>query len=125
MARIGVLTLAFLLIGITPVLRAESISPGEKQKIEALLKYVGEMKDTKFLRNGSTYDPKTAATFLRRKWAANASAVKTAREFIDKIATVSGTSGKPYLIRFKDGSEAKTGDVLLAALQKFETSTTE
>jgi len=125
MARIGVLTLAFLLIGITPVLRAESISPGEKQKIEALLKYVGEMKDTKFLRNGSTYDAKTAATFLRRKWAANASTVKTAREFIDKIATVSGTSGKPYLIRFNDGSEARSGDVLLAALQKFETSTTE
>jgi len=55
MARIGVLTLAFLLIGITPVLRAESISPGEKQKIEALLKYVCEIKDTQRLRNGSTY----------------------------------------------------------------------
>jgi uncharacterized protein DUF5329 len=89
------LALAFLLIGITPVLRADSIAPGEKQKIEALIKYVGEMNDAKFVRNGNTYDAKAAATFLRRKWAANASAVKTARDFIDKIATVSGTSGKP------------------------------
>jgi len=26
---------------------------------------------------------------------------------IDKVASASGTSGKPYLIRFKDGRESK------------------
>jgi hypothetical protein len=46
-------------------------------------------------------------------------------DFIDKIGTMSGTSGKPYLIRFKDGSEMKSRDVLLAALNKIETPTSE
>ena len=89
-----------------------------KAKIEALIKYVSGLSDTKFVRNGGTDDAKTAATFLRRKWKANDSEVKTARDFIDKIATLSGTSGKPYIIRFKDGSEMASRDVLLAALNK-------
>jgi uncharacterized protein DUF5329 len=123
MTRLSILTLAFFLflgIGFARVLPAQSASPGERQKIEALIKYVGEMNDAKFVRNGSTYDAKAAATFLRLKWGANDSEVKTARDFIDKIATLSGTSGKPYIIRFKDGSEIKSRDVLLAALNKIE-----
>jgi len=46
--------------------------------------------------------------------------VKTARDFIDKIATASGTSGKPNVIRFKDGSEVKSRNVLLTVLDKLE-----
>ena len=61
------------------------------------------------MRNGSAYSADSAAVFLRRKWEANASEVKTARDFIDKVASFSGTSGKPYLIRFKDGEEIKAG----------------
>jgi hypothetical protein len=110
----------FLAIGIAPHLYAESVSPAEKQKIEALIKYVGQMEEAKFVRNGSAYNAKTAATFLRRKWGANDSEIRTARDFIDKIATASGTSGKPYVIRFKNGSETKSRDFLLAALNRIE-----
>ena len=46
--------------------------------------------------------------------------VKTARDFIDKVASASGTSGKPYLIRFKDGHEIKSQEFLLAELKKIE-----
>ena len=45
---------------------------------------------------------------------------KVARDFIEKVASFSGTSGKPYLIRFKDGSETKSRDFLLADLKKIE-----
>jgi Family of unknown function (DUF5329) len=83
------------------------------------------MSDAKFMRNGSSYEAKTAATFLRLKWRANDSAVKTAHDFIDKIATLSGTSGNPYVIRFKDGREVKSRDFLLAALNKLEKPMTE
>jgi Family of unknown function (DUF5329) len=124
MMRLSILALSvflFLEIGTTPVLHAQNISPSERQKIEALIKYVNELSDAKFVRNGSAYDAKTAATFLRLKWRANDSEVKTARDFIDKIATLSGTSGKPYIIRFKDGSEMTSRDVLLVALNKIET----
>jgi hypothetical protein len=123
--RLRLFAVFFWAIGITPAVYAQSISSGEKQKIEALIKYVAEMNDAKFVRNGASYDAKSAATFLRRKWAANDSAVKTARDFIDKIASVSGTSGKPYIIRFQDGREVKSRDMLLAALEKIEKPTAD
>jgi hypothetical protein len=123
MMRFSILTggfLLFLAVGIVPVVHAQGVSLSERQKIEALIQYVGKMNEANFVRNGSSYDATTAATFLRLKWGAN-TMVKTAHDFIDKIGTMSGTSGKPYLIRFKDGSEMKSRDVLLAALNKIET----
>jgi hypothetical protein len=92
----------------------------EKQKIEALIKHVEEMKDAKFVRNGTEYDAKAAAKFLRGKWEANAATIKTAKDFIEKAASVSTTTGKPYLIRPKSGQEMKSGEYLLAELKKLE-----
>ena len=100
---------------------AQALPTAERQKIEALIKYVGDLKDTKFIRNGSSYEVSTAVRFLRGKWEANDAQVKTARDFIDKVASVSGTSGKPYLIRLKDGKEIPSRDFLLAELKKIET----
>ena len=101
--------------------QAQTLPNTEKQKIEALIKQVANLKDAKFVRNGSAYNADSAATFLRRKWEANESEVKTARDFIDKVASFSGTSGKPYLIRFKDGGEIKSRDFLLAQLKNLDT----
>src|SRR5215203_4123166 len=98
-----VVQFAILLIAllITPsILRAQTLPVTEKQKIDALIEHVGELKDAKFIRNGSSYEPATAVRFLRGKWNANKAEVKTARDFIDKVATKSGTSGKPYLMRY-------------------------
>ena len=103
------------------LVQAQTLPNSEKQKIEALIKQVANLKDAKFVRNGSAYNADSAATFLRRKWEANESEVKTARDFIDKVASFSGTSGKPYLIRFKDGGEIKSRDFLLAQLKNLDT----
>lgn len=100
------------------LLKAQSAPPVEKQKIEALIKQVGDLKDAHFVRNGSTYEPATAVRFLRGKWRANDAEVKTARDFIAKVASASGTSGKPYIIRFRDGREMKSRDFLLSELDK-------
>ena len=70
--------------------------------------------------HGSTYEVASAVRFLHGKWDANAAEVKSARDFIDKVASISGTSGKSYLIRFNDGSEIKSREYLLAELQKLE-----
>jgi len=99
---------------------AQTLPTAERQKIESLIKYVGDLKDTKFIRNGSNYDVSTAVRFLRGKWESNDAQVKTARDFIEKVASFSGTSGKPYLIRFRDGSETKSQDFLHAELKKIE-----
>jgi len=102
------------------ILQAQNLPATEKQKIEALIKQVGDLKDAKFVRNGSTYEPATAVRFLRGKWDANKAEVKTVRDFIDKVATKSGTSGKPYLMRFNDGKDIPSRDFLLAELKKIE-----
>jgi hypothetical protein len=99
---------------------ARSLPAAEKQKIEALINQVGALKEAKFVRNGWTYEPSTAVRFLRDKWDANSADVKSARDFIDKVASMSGTSGKSYLIRFKDGKEIKCSEFLLAELKKIE-----
>jgi hypothetical protein len=99
---------------------AQSAPAAEKQKIEALIKQLGDLKDARVVRNGSAYEPATAARFLRSKWQANDTEVKTARDFVDKVASSSGTSGKPYLIRFKDGRELKSRDFLISELNKIE-----
>ena len=99
---------------------ATSALADETQKIEALIQDVRELKDATFIRNGSSYNSKSAAIFLRRKWQANHSEVKTARDFIDRVATFSGTSGRPYLIRFKDGTEIQSRDFLMARLKTLE-----
>jgi hypothetical protein len=119
---LGSLTSWALLFGLLlPVnLPGQTAPDPEKQKIEALIKQVGDLKDARFIRNGSTYEVATAVRFLRGKWEANEAAVKTARDFVDKVASFSGTSGKPYFIRFNDGREVKSRDFLLVELKKLE-----
>ena len=92
---------------------------GEKAKIEALIKHVEGLTDAKFVRNNTAYDAATAAKFLRGKWQ-RATNVKTADDFIREVATASGTSGRPYLIRHKDGTEQKSADYLRDVLKKMK-----
>ena len=117
MTKLTVLLLALL---VTPsFLQAQSLPAGENTTIEALIKQIGDLKDAKFVRNGSAHEPSTAVRFLRGKRAANDD-VKSAHDFIEKVASMSGTSGKPYLIRFKDGKEIQSRDFLCAELKKIE-----
>jgi hypothetical protein len=98
-----------------------NLSSGERRKIETLLEHIAELNDVKFVRNGRAYNSQTAATFLRRKWEANDAQVNSARDFIDRIASTSSTSGEPYRIRFRDGAEVTSQDYLLAELTRIET----
>jgi hypothetical protein len=118
LSRAVVLLLIF--IGSYRWVHGETTALSEKQKIEALIRRVAASKDLTFIRNGAPYDAAKAAAFLRRKWEANDSKVKTARDFIDEIASFSATSGKPYLIRLNDGRELRSRDFLLTELQRIE-----
>jgi hypothetical protein len=109
-----------LLLGMPALLSAQDLALSEKQKIEALIGRVKSLKDAKFVRNGWSYSSDSAATFLWLKWEANATDVKSAKDFVEKVASFSGTSGKPYVIRFKNGKEIRSHDYLLAELKKIE-----
>jgi hypothetical protein len=110
----------FLQFSVLQSAGAQTAPAAERQKIEALIKSIADAKDLKFVRNGKIYDAAVAAKFLRGKLAAKDAEVKTARGFIDKVATFSETSGKPYLILRSDGTEIKSKDYLLAELRKLE-----
>jgi hypothetical protein len=111
-----------LVIAFASFAPAETLPPSERQKIEALIEAVGSLKEARFVRNGSAYSADSAAYFLRRKWQANESNVKTALDFIKNVASFSGTSGKPYLIRFNDGKELTSRDFLLGVLARLDQS---
>ena len=113
-------TALFLALTLPAFLHAQTSPLDEKEKIEALIRIVSQLNTAKFVRNGWTYSADTAATFLRLKWQANDSVVKTARDFIDRIGSVSGTSGRPYLVRLKDGTEINSREFLLGELKKLE-----
>ena len=109
----------------SPCLHAQTAPPAEKEIIEALIAHLETLTGATFIRNGTDYDPKTAAKFLRGKWRANDKEIKTAADFIAKAATASGTTGKPYLIRLQDGTETPCATYLTARLRKLEAAAGE
>jgi hypothetical protein len=81
----------------------------ELRKIDALLDSV-KASEVTFIRNGNEYTAKEAHDHLRKKlksarnsWFAPPEEEWTARMFIEKIASRSSISGRPYRVRFKDG----------------------
>lgn len=109
-----------LLVAAMPPAQAAALAPTETEKIEALIAHVEGLRDAKFVRNDVEYDAKTAGKFLRGKWDANKAKIDTAQDFIEQAASVSSTTGKPYLIRFKEGKEVKSGEYLKEQLKKLE-----
>ena len=97
---------------------SHAMTASEKGKIESLIHQVEALQGSKFIRNGKSYDSTDAAKFLRGKWDAKAKEIETADDFIQKVASVSSTSGQPYRIRFSDGREVKCGDYLKELLKK-------
>ena len=106
-------------------LRAAEKPLTEKEKIQVLIKALESLKEATFIRNDSDYDAKAAARFLRGKWQAQEKQIKTAMDFIDKVASVSSTSGKTYVIRFKGAREVTCGEYLKEELKKLEKSKPE
>lgn len=109
--------LCFAAITLVPGL-SQAVTTAEKGKIEALIHHVEVLQGAKFVRNGKSYDSADAAKFLRGKWDAKAKEIETAEDFIQKVGSISSTSGQPYLIRFADGREVKCADYLKELLKK-------
>jgi len=92
----------------------------ENQKIERLIATILDLERATFVRNGTTHTSREAADHLRSKWAAQADDVKTARDFIDKVASRSTLSGETYRIQFPDGAEIDSAEFLRKRLEELE-----
>ena len=93
-----------LLAGVLAAPLAFAAPMTEQQKIDAMIHSVEVLPGAQFIRNGSAYDGKAAADHLRSKRDYAGSRIKTAEDFIQGIASRSSMSGKPYQVRFADGS---------------------
>lgn len=94
--------------------------PQEQSRIDRLILAVESRKDMKFIRNGTEYDAADAGRFLRGKLEAMGREVTTAREFIERIASKSSMSGKPYHVKFADGKTMLASQFLGEELNRLE-----
>jgi hypothetical protein len=123
LVRLSTLTLVlgWLALAFCPGLASASELPAaEQKKIEALIFGVERMTDAVFTRNGKNYSAPLAADFLRRKWESRRSEIHSAADFIDKVASFSSTTGKPYSIRWRDGRERLSAEYFRAQLSLME-----
>jgi len=70
----------------------------ENRDIDFLLSFVAT-SDCVFIRNGKEYQGIKASEHLAKKYNYAKSRIKTAEDFIAKIASKSSISKKPYLVR--------------------------
>jgi hypothetical protein len=92
----------------------------EEQKIERLIQFVADLKGAKFIRNGEAHDAKKAAEHLAMKRKNAGGKIKTALDFIEKVASKSSLSGETYKIKFADGVVKNSADVLKTELKRIE-----
>jgi len=113
-------TLVILVLAIGALAQAGTPTPLENQKIQYLISTIESLPNAQFIRNGTTYDAKSAADHLRLKLRGAGSRVATAEDFIRVCASVSSVSGSPYQIRFADGVTITSEAFLRQKLREFE-----
>jgi hypothetical protein len=94
--------------------------PNAQTEVDYLLRYI-ETSGCSFYRNGTWYDGTHARAHLRTKYdyLAERRLIGKAEDFIDKAATKSSISGKPYKIRCADGVEVESGPWLHQLLAQY------
>ncbi|MBI1903245.1 MAG: DUF5329 family protein [Planctomycetia bacterium] len=98
-------------------LESSRVSVSEQDKIDALLAHVAASKDT-FVREGVEHTGAEAAEHLRKKYASGGQKIETLDEFIDKIASRSSLTGKPYQVKLADGTVVEASKWLRDAAAK-------
>ncbi len=94
----------------------------EKKKIEFLIASVENLKGAKFIRSGSEYDGKAAASHLRMKLQKAGGNVQSADDFIRLCASKSYITGDPYMIRSSDGKSIKSEEYLREKLKEYNST---
>src|SRR5271167_1253313 len=106
-------------LNLLPVARAAPPAAAEIE-INHLLGLI-EQSGCEFFRNGTWYDAQRAQAHLRAKYDALAAnnQIKTAEDFIEKAASNSSMSGRPYQIRCGGAAGMTTNQWFSAALTRF------
>jgi hypothetical protein len=91
-----------------------------RTEIQHLLQHL-ESSGCQFQRNGSWYAPQRAADHLNQKYEylLKKGLVTSAETFIERAATQSSQSGKPYAVKCGDAAPVASADWLRDELQRF------
>lgn len=92
-------------------------------EIDFLLDTVAH-SDCLFIRNGKTHSPADAVDHLQMKRRRGARYFTTTEEFIDRLASKSSWSGKPYLIQCQDQAAEPAGDWFTRHLLEYRSART-
>ena len=114
---IRVLVLMILLTGPIAAALADTAADTE---IRALIQAVAE-SGCEFNRNGSVHSAEAAAEHLELKYSRGKRYANSAEAFIDRLASKSSWSGKPYQM-ICDGEVQPAGDWLTSTLARLRSS---
>jgi hypothetical protein len=106
-------------LALLPVARAAPPAIAETE-INYLLGFI-ESSGCEFYRNGSWYDSNKAQAHLRYKYEMLAASgqINTAEDFIEKAATKSSLSGRPYQVRCGGGEVVTSNQWLRDELARY------
>ncbi|WP_312952203.1 YfeK family protein [Superficieibacter sp.] len=77
----------------------------EEARINAMLDALAQKKDLVFVRNGDAHNCDEAVSHLRLKLGNTRNRIDTAEQFIDKVASSSSITGKPYIVKIPGKSD--------------------
>jgi len=110
----GLAALLLAIYGVTPARAA--LDAAQTARVERLLDRVAAQTDVRFIRNGESHSAEAAAEHLRLKLRNAGRRISTAEQFVEHLASRSSVTGRPYRLRFPDGSEVDAGPWLMKAL---------
>lgn len=105
-------------LGLLVVLLATANAADSAAEIEYLLTTIGS-SDCTFIRNGKRYSAEDAEAHLRMKYKRGKRYATSAELFIERLATSSSMSKKPYYIECSGEEPVPNGDWLTCRLHMF------
>lgn len=92
------------------------INAYQEALINAMLDALAQKKDLIFVRNGDAHTCEEAVSHLRLKLGNTRNRINTAEQFIDKVASTSSITGKPYIVRIPGKSDENAQPYLHALI---------
>jgi hypothetical protein len=112
---------AALLLSLLPGVWTDSradVPETQKPEVQYLLDYLGD-SGCQMERNGSKHDAREAVKHIKKKYDYYKNDIKTTEDFIDRSASRSSLSGRPYKV-LCPGKEARpTADWLKEELERY------
>lgn len=118
MARQLMIVVAAILLCSTTAFAKGDKEADEKVAIDYLLNSISN-SSCQFVRNGKQHSPEEAADHLSMKYSRAKRHIKSPEDFIDKLASESSWTGKPYTIRCPQSAEQLSSDWLYQRLESY------